>query len=132
MRVLYRRNLMGEVIDFASRKRDPKDPEVRKLHEKIHDLQSAMSEIYGHIEDAYSNLNIMEQEVGKVEKFYDETILELAHRIGGENVPVEFLNYSTRLVPELQDDGSYKLNWQDIEEQIEIIFTPDADPENEK
>ena len=117
---------MGEVIDFASRKREPKDPEIRKLHEKIHDLQGAMSEIYGHIDDAYSNLNIMEEEVGKVEKFYDEVVLELAHRIGGENVPVEFLNYSTRLVPELQDDGSYSLKWQDPKD-LEIIFTPDFD-----
>lgn len=117
---------MGEVIDFASRKREPKDPEIRKLHERIHDLQGAMSEIYGHIDDAYSNLNIMEEEVGKVEKFYDEVVLELAHRIGGENVPVEFLNYSTRLVPELQDDGSYSLKWQDPKD-LEIIFTPDFD-----
>jgi len=121
---------MGEIIDFASRKRNPKDPEVRKLHEKIHDLQGAMTEIYGHIDDAYANLNIMEQEVCKVEKFYDETVLELAHRIGGENVPVEFLNYSTRLVPELQEDGTYKLIWEDVEKTMEIIFTPD--PENEQ
>lgn len=121
---------MGEVIDFVSRKRDPKDPEVRKLHEKIHDLQGAMTEIYGHIDDAYANLNIMEQEVCKVEKFYDETVLELAHRIGGENVPVEFLNYSTRLVPQEQEDGTYKLIWEDVEKTMEIIFTPD--PENEQ
>ena len=117
---------MGEVIDFASRKREPKDPEIRKLHEKIHDLQGTMSEIYGHIDDAYSSLNVMEEEVVKVEKFYDEVVLELAHRIGGENVPVEFLNYSTRLVPELQDDGSYSLKWQDPKD-LEIIFTPDFD-----
>lgn len=117
---------MGEVIDFASRKREPKDPEIRKLHEKIHNLQGAMSEIYGHIDDAYGNLNVMETEAGKVEKFYDEVVLELAHRIGGENVPVEFLNFSTRLTPELQDDGSYSLKWQDPKD-LEIIFTPDFD-----
>ena len=121
---------MGEVIDFASRKREPKDPEVRKLHEKIHDLQSTMSEIYGHIDDAYTSLNMMEQEAGKVEKFYDEVILELAHYVGGENVPVEFLNYSTRLIPELQDDGSYSLRIEDPKD-LEIIFEPDFEPEKD-
>jgi hypothetical protein len=124
---------MGEVIDFTTRRREPKDPEVRKLMEKIHSLQDAMNEIYGHIEDAYGNLNVMETEAGKVEQFYDEVILELARKIGGENVPVEFLNFSTRLTPVLQNDGTYKLELQEEEkvEDLEIIFTPDFEPEKE-
>lgn len=121
---------MGEVIDFTTRRRKPKDPEVRKLMEKIHTLQDAMNEIYGHIDDAYGNLNVMETEAGKVEKFYDEVILELAKRIGGENIPVEFLNYSQRLQPILQNDGTYKLELQE-EPEIEIVFTPDFEPEKE-
>jgi hypothetical protein len=124
---------MGEVIDFTTRRREPKDPEVRKLMEKIHSLQDAMNEIYGHIEDAYGNLNVMETEAGKVEQFYDEVILELARKIGGENIPVEFLNFSTRLTPVLQNDGTYKLELQEEEkvEDLEIIFTPDFEPEKE-
>ena len=124
---------MGEVIDFTTRRREPKDPEVRKLMEKIHSLQDAMNEIYGHIDDAYGNLNVMETEAGKVEKFYDEVILELARKIGGENIPVEFLNFSTRLTPVLQNDGTYKLELQEEEkvEDLEIIFTPDFEPEKE-
>ena len=123
---------MGEVIDFATRQREPRDPEVRKLMEKIHTLQEAMSEIYGHIDDAYGNLSVMETEAGKVEKFYDEVILELAKKIGGENIPVEFLNFSTRLTPVLQNDGTYKLELQEEKvENLEIIFTPDFEPEKE-
>ena len=124
---------MGEVIDFTTRRREPKDPEVRKLMEKIHSLQEAMNDIYGHIEDAYGNLNVMETEAGKVEKFYDEVILELARKIGGENIPVEFLNFSTRLTPVLQNDGTYKLELQEEEkvEDLEIIFTPDFEPEKD-
>jgi len=125
---------MGEVIDFTTRRREPKDPEVRKLMEKIHSLQEAMNDIYGHIEDAYGNLNVMETEAGKVEKFYDEVILELARKIGGENIPVEFLNFSTRLTPVLQNDGTYKLELQEEEEKVEdleIIFTPDFEPEKD-
>ena len=123
---------MGEVIDFTTRRREPKDPEVRKLMEKIHSLQDAMNEIYGHIDDAYGNLNVMETEAGKVEKFYDEVILELAKKIGGENIPVEFLNFSTRLTPVLQNDGTYKLELQEEKvEDLEIIFTPDFEPEKE-
>ena len=124
---------MGEVIDFTTRRREPKDPEVRKLMEKIHSLQDAMNEIYGHIDDAYGNLNVMETEAGKVEKFYDEVILELARKIGGENIPVEFLNFSTRLTPVLQNDGTYKLELQEEEkvEDLEIIFTPDFEPEKD-
>jgi len=123
---------MGEVIDFNTRRREPKDPEVRKLMEKIHSLQEAMNEIYGHIDDAYGNLNVMETEAGKVEKFYDEVILELARKIGGENIPVEFLNFSTRLTPVLQNDGTYKLELQEEKvEDLEIIFTPDFEPEKE-
>jgi len=123
---------MGEVIDFTTRRREPKDPEVRKLMEKIHSLQEAMNEIYGHIDDAYGNLNVMETEAGKVEKFYDEVILELARKIGGENIPVEFLNFSTRLTPVLQNDGTYKLELQEEKvEDLEIIFTPDFEPEKE-
>jgi len=123
---------MGEVIDFTTRRREPKDPEVRKLMEKIHSLQDAMNEIYGHIDDAYGNLNVMETEAGKVEKFYDEVILELARKIGGENIPVEFLNFSTRLTPVLQNDGTYKLELQEEKvEDLEIIFTPDFEPEKE-
>jgi len=123
---------MGEVIDFTTRRREPKDPEVRKLMEKIHSLQDAMNEIYGHIDDAYGNLNVMETEAGKVEKFYDEVILELAKKIGGENIPVEFLNFSTRLTPVLQNDGTYKLELQEEKvKDLEIIFTPDFEPEKE-
>jgi len=123
---------MGEVIDFTTRRREPKDPEVRKLMEKIHSLQDAMNEIYGHIDDAYGNLNVMETEAGKVEKFYDEVILELARKIGGENIPVEFLNFSTRLTPVLQNDGTYKLELQEEKvEDLEIIFTPDFEPEKD-
>ena len=123
---------MGEVIDFTTRRRKPKDPEVRKLMEKIHSLQDAMNEIYGHIEDAYGNLNVMETEAGKVEQFYDEVILELARKIGGENIPVEFLNFSTRLTPVLQNDGTYKLELQEEKvEDLEIIFTPDFEPEKD-
>jgi len=123
---------MGEVIDFTTRRREPKDPEVRKLMEKIHSLQEAMNDIYGHIEDAYGNLNVMETEAGKVEKFYDEVILELARKIGGENIPVEFLNFSTRLTPVLQNDGTYKLELQEEKvEDLEIIFTPDFEPEKD-
>ena len=126
---------MGEVIDFTTRRREPKDPEVRKLMEKIHSLQEAMNDIYGHIEDAYGNLNVMETEAGKVEQFYDEVILELARKIGGENIPVEFLNFSTRLTPVLQNDGTYKLELQEEEEEkvedLEIIFTPDFEPEKD-
>jgi hypothetical protein len=123
---------MGEVIDFTTRRREPKDPEVRKLMEKIHSLQDAMNEIYGHIDDAYGNLNVMETEAGKVEKFYDEVILELARKIGGENIPIEFLNFSTRLTPVLQNDGTYKLELQEEKvEDLEIIFTPDFEPEKE-
>ena len=125
---------MGEVIDFTTRRREPKDPEVRKLMEKIHSLQEAMNDIYGHIEDAYGNLNVMETEAGKVEQFYDEVILELARKIGGENIPVEFLNFSTRLTPVLQNDGTYKLELQEEEEKVEdleIIFTPDFEPEKD-
>jgi len=123
---------MGEVIDFTTRRREPKDPEVRKLMEKIHSLQEAMNDIYGHIEDAYGNLNVMETEAGKVEQFYDEVILELARKIGGENIPVEFLNFSTRLTPVLQNDGTYKLELQEEKvEDLEIIFTPDFEPEKD-
>ena len=116
---------MGQVIDFTSRKRTPKDPETRKMYEKIHTLQETLSEIWGHIDDAYANLNFMEEECGKVEKFYDEVVLELAKKIGGENIPVEFLNYSKNVVPELQSDGTYKMVIK--EPEMEIIFTPDED-----
>lgn len=116
---------MGEIIDFASRKRTPKDPETRALMEKIHTLQDTLNEIWGHLEDAYANLNFMEEECGKLEKFYDEVVLELARKIGGENIPIEFLNYSKNVVPELQSDGSYKMVIK--EPEMEIIFTPDED-----
>ena len=116
---------MGQVIDFASRKRTPKDPETRKMYEKVHTLQETLSEIWGHIDDAYANLNFMEEECGKVEQLYDEVVLELARKIGGENIPVEFLNYSKNVVPELQADGTYKMVIK--EPEIEIIFTPDED-----
>ena len=56
---------MGEIIDFASRKRTPKDPETRALMEKIHTLQDTLNEIWGHLDDAYANLNFMEEECGK-------------------------------------------------------------------
>jgi len=116
---------MGEIIDFASRKRTPKDPETRALMDKIHDLQETLQEIWGHIDDAYGNLNYMEQECGKVEGFYDDVVLELAHKIGSENIPVEFLNYSKNVVPELQSDGTYKMVIK--EPEMEIIFTPEED-----
>lgn len=116
---------MGQVIDFTSRKRTPKDPETRKMYEKIHTLQETLSEIWGHIDDAYGNLNYMEEECGKVEKVYDEVVLELARKIGGENIPVEFLNYSKNVVPELQSDGTYKMVIK--EPEMEIIFTPEED-----
>ena len=116
---------MGEIIDFASRKRTPKDPETRALMEKIHTLQDTLNEIWGHLDDAYANLNFMEEECGKLEKFYDEVVLELARKIGGENMPVEFLNYSKNVVPELQSDGSYKMVIK--EPEMEIIFTPEED-----
>jgi hypothetical protein len=116
---------MGEIIDFASRKRTPKDPETRALMEKIHTLQDTLNEIWGHLDDAYANLNFMEEECGKLEKFYDEVVLELARKIGGENIPVEFLNYSKNVVPELQSDGSYKMVIK--EPEMEIIFTPEED-----
>ena len=116
---------MGEIIDFASRKRTPKDPETRALMEKIHTLQDTLNEIWGHLEDAYANLNFMEEECGKLEKFYDEVVLELARKIGGENIPVEFLNYSKNVVPELQSDGTYKMVIK--EPEMEIIFTPEED-----
>ena len=116
---------MGEIIGFASRKRTPKDPETRALMEKIHTLQDTLNEIWGHLEDAYANLNFMEEECGKLEKFYDEVVLELARKIGGENIPVEFLNYSKNVVPELQSDGTYKMVIK--EPEMEIIFTPEED-----
>ena len=116
---------MGEIIDFASRTRTPKDPETRKMYEKIHTLQETLNEIWGHLDDAYANLNFMEEECGKVEKVYDEVVLELARKIGGENIPVEFLNYSKNVVPELQSDGTYKMVIK--EPEMEIIFTPDED-----
>jgi len=116
---------MGEIIDFASRKRTPKDPETRALMEKIHTLQDTLNEIWGHLDDAYAILNFMEEECGKLEKFYDEVVLELARKIGGENIPVEFLNYSKNVVPELQSDGSYKMVIK--EPEMEIIFTPEED-----
>ena len=116
---------MGEIIDFASRKRTPQDPETRKMYEKIHTLQDTLNEIWGHLDDAYANLNFMEEECGKLEKFYDEVVLELARKIGGENIPVEFLNYSKNVVPELQSDGTYKMVIK--EPELEIIFTPDED-----
>lgn len=116
---------MGEIIDFASRKRTPKDPETRALMEKIHTLQDTLNEIWGHLDDAYANLNFMEEECGKLEKFYDEVVLELARKIGGENIPIEFLNYSKNVVPELQSDGSYKMVIK--EPEMEIIFTPEED-----
>lgn len=116
---------MGQVIDFASRKRTPKDPETRALMEKLYNLQEAMREIWQHVDDAYENLGYMEDECGKVETFYDETVLELAKKVGGENIPVEFLNYSKNVVPELQPDGSYKMVIK--EPELEIIFTPDED-----
>jgi len=116
---------MGQVIDFTSRKRTPKDPETRAIMERIHGLQETLQEIWGHIDDAYGNLNYMEDECGKVETFYDEVILELASKIGGENIPVEFLNYSKNVVPELQSDDTYKMVVK--EPELEIIFTPDED-----
>jgi len=116
---------MGQVIDFTSRKRTPKDPETRAIMDRLHLLQETLQDIWSHIDDGYANLNLMEEECGKVEKFYDEVVLELAKRVGGENVPVEFLNYSKNVVPELQSDGTYKMVIK--EPELEIIFTPDED-----
>jgi hypothetical protein len=116
---------MGQVIDFASRQRSPKDPETRNLMDRLHNLQDTLTEVWQHLDDAYANLNFMEEECGKLEKFYDETVLELARHMGSENIPVEFLNYSKNAVPELQEDGSYKIVLK--EPEMEIIFTPEED-----
>ena len=118
---------MGQVIDFASRQRSPKDPETRALVDRLHTLQETLTEVWQHLDDAHANLNFMEEECGKLEKFYDEVILELAKKIGSENMPVEFLNYSRNAVPELQSDGTYKIVIRDPEDNFEIIFTPDED-----
>ena len=117
---------MGEVIDFKARQKKPKDKEVADLLQKIDLLQDALKDIYYHVDDAYRSLNMMEEECGKVEKVYDQTILELSRRIGSENIPVEFLHYSRNVKPQVQEDGSIHLIWEP-EEDIEITFTPDED-----
>ena len=120
---------VGEVIDFKSRQNSGivQDRETRKLMEKVHDLQDALGEIYDHIESAYENLNTMESECNRVEVYYDETILALAQKIGPENVPVEFLNYSTNIVVEAKETGEVQIKWEAPNKEFEIIFTPDEE-----
>lgn len=118
---------VAEIIDFNSRKSLGKtqDREVRKLTEKVRDLQDALGEIYDHIENAYENLNTMETECNRVEVYYDETLLALAQKVGPENVPVEFLNYSTNLIVEALETGEVQIKWEAPNKEFEIIFTPE-------
>lgn len=120
---------MGEVVDFAARlkERPLGDREARKLVEKLHNVQGALQEIYGHIEDAYENLNVMEKECTRVEAFYDETLLELARQIGSENVPVEFFDFSANVVVVPGENGEINLKLEDPEQKFEIVFTPESE-----
>ena len=120
---------MGDVVDFSTHRQN-KPSKARKNHKLAHrleGLQSALSDIYGHIEDAYENLKIMEIECARVEAFYDESLLEFAKEIGPGNVPAEFLEYSTSVTAVADEIGNITLKLEEADPAIEIIFTPESE-----
>ena len=120
---------MGDIVDFSAHKhRKPsKARQNSKTVHRLEGLQEALSDIYGHIEDAYENLKIMEVECARVEAFYDETLLEFAKDIGPGNVPSEFLDYSTSVTAVTDDMGNITLKLEEADPAIEIIFTPESE-----
>lgn len=120
---------MGDVIDFGThrQKNSSKTKQSSTLAYRLEGLQEVLGEIYGHIEDAYENLKIMEVECSRVEAFYDETLLEFAKDVGPGNVPSEFLDYSTSVTAVKDEMGIITLKLEEIDPAIEIIFTPESE-----
>ena len=87
---------MGDIIDFRSRKKYPKDAETSLIMNRLSNLQNALRDVYKHIEDGWESMQIMETEAAKVEKAYDEVLCDLSDVMGAENIPVEFLEYSKK------------------------------------
>lgn len=103
---------MSNVIDFNSRKKYEGSEIERRLERLMHTLD----EIYAHIQDVNSGLDKMESESQRVEEAFDSVLKEYADQVGADNIPVEYLNYSSFAIPVIKDNGD-----------MELVFMPEND-----
>ena len=82
---------MGDIIDFRSRKKYPKDAETSLIMNRLSNLQNALRDVYKHIEDGWESMQIMETEAAKVEKAYDEVLCDLSDVYGSREYPSRVL-----------------------------------------
>lgn len=103
---------MGEVVQFPSSKIT--NPPKTRLERGLNELQKMLKMRHRLIKECTQKLLQLEQSAKQAQVEYDKKLLEYSERIGPENVPLKYIDYSTNVVYEVNNEGfTVSLNTDD-------------------
>ena len=97
---------MDNIVPFP--KTNPKTNAPTKLTEherKLEQLIKVINYQANYINEAYEALQAMHLELDHTENNFDLVLLDYAKRIGAENVPYKYMQYSKLVVPMMSKEG---------------------------
>lgn len=90
-----------------------------KCRHELDQRIAEMEENYILLDQLHEGLHLMEQEVSKLEKEYNEELKAYAKIIGNDQLEIKYLEYSTDATVAFAEDGSIVVSY-DIGEDDEV------------
>jgi len=94
------------IIAFPTKNKHNQPNEFTRLERKMLSSQKLLRFHYKNIREALENLANHQLKCAKSEGDYDALLLDYAHRIGIENVPKKYMDYSKKTKPDIDEDGN--------------------------
>ena len=101
--------MTADVINLAARKK------VVESEKQVKSLIGLLNSVYSHLNEAYEQISVMENQCDKIQELYDTTLKEYVDTVGADKVPLEYLNYTTSVEVEILN-GKVVLRWKDKNE----------------
>lgn len=97
---------MGKVLEFPSQQKVTRD-----LNKVLKEYTIKLETAYNVIDEMHKKLAELETAVTKQEEDYNRYLGTYISFVGAENVPLEFLSYSTSISMIKNEDGTWQITY---------------------
>jgi len=102
--------MSDNIVNFKDFKEKKNAPSLDALRRTTLELSS----IYEILEQAYKDLNTMEEVIGNAEYSFEKAVTDYAKEVGAEQVPLDILSYCKGIVVKVDADG-YSVTLEHVE-----------------
>ncbi len=96
----------------------PKRGPIAKIEKQLEAMQDLMKIQYRHIVEMGKKLGLSEKECRETEKGYNSLLMQYSKRIGPQNVSLKYLDWTTDLVFNIDDEGTLKIQYTPEEPKL--------------